>query len=41
MTLNYINTITANLTYVSFFDGKPLNAGVDRDFLSFNIRYYY
>ena len=41
MDLNYTNTITANLTYVSFFDGKPLNANVDRDFLSFNIRYYY
>jgi hypothetical protein len=38
---NYTNTITARLTYVNFFDGKPLNAGVDRDFLSFNIRYYY
>jgi hypothetical protein len=41
VTLNYTNTITANLTYVSFFGGKPLNANVDRDFLSFNIRYYY
>jgi hypothetical protein len=41
VTLNYINTITANLSYVSFFDGKPLNANVDRDFLSFDIRYYY
>jgi hypothetical protein len=41
VTLNYINTITADLSYVSFFGGEPLNAGVDRDFLSFNIRYYY
>jgi hypothetical protein len=38
---NYINTITVDLTYVSFFDGKPLNAGVDRDFISFNIRYHF
>jgi hypothetical protein len=38
---NYINTVTANLQYVSFFDGKPLNAGVDRDFISFSIRYHY
>jgi hypothetical protein len=41
VTLNYTNTITANLSYVSFFDGKPLNANVDRDFISFNIRYHY
>jgi hypothetical protein len=41
VSLNWTNTITANLTYVSFFDGKPLNAGIDRDFLTFNIRYYY
>jgi hypothetical protein len=40
-THNYTNTITATLSYVSFLGGKPLNAGVDRDFLSFNIRYYY
>jgi len=39
--LNYTNTVTAGLSYVSFFGGKPLNASVDRDFLSFNIRYYY
>jgi hypothetical protein len=38
---NWINTVTGSLTYVSFLDGKPLNAGVDRDFLSFSIRYYY
>jgi hypothetical protein len=38
---NFTNTITANLSYVSFFGGKPLNASVDRDFLSFNIRYHY
>jgi hypothetical protein len=41
MGLNYTNTVTLNLTYVSFFDGKPLNAGVDRDFFSFSIRYHY
>ena len=41
LSVNYTNTITANFTYVSFFDGKPLNANVDRDFFSFNIRYYY
>ncbi len=41
VTLNYTNHVTANLSYVSFFGGKPLNSGVDRDFLSFNIRYYY
>ena len=41
LTLNYTNRITANLSYVSFFGGKPLNAESDRDFLSFNIRYYY
>ena len=39
--LNYTNSITANLTYVNFFDGKPLDSSVDRDFLSFNIRYHY
>ena len=38
---NYINKVTANLSYVSFFGGKPVNAGVDRDFISFNIRYHY
>jgi hypothetical protein len=41
VSLNYTNTITANITYVSFFGGKPLNAGVDRDFVSFNVRYHY
>jgi hypothetical protein len=39
--VNYTNTVTLNLTYVNFFDGKPLNAGVDRDFFSLSIRYHY
>jgi hypothetical protein len=41
LSFNYTNRITANLSYANFFGGKPLNAGVDRDFLSFNIRYFY
>jgi hypothetical protein len=41
VTFNYLNRITASLSYVSFFDGKPLNGSVDRDFVTFNIRYYY
>jgi hypothetical protein len=38
---DYINRITANVTYFNSFDGEPLNAGADRDFVSFNIRYFY
>ncbi|MBW2399098.1 MAG: DUF1302 family protein [Deltaproteobacteria bacterium] len=41
LTVNYTNSITADFIYVNFFDGKPLNAGVDRDFFSFSLRYYY
>ncbi len=41
VTFNYTNRITSTLSYLNFFDGDPLNAAVDRDFLSFNIRYFY
>ena len=41
MTFNYTNRITSSLSYLNFFDGDPLNASVDRDFLSFSIRYFY
>jgi hypothetical protein len=41
LTVNWTNRITADFSYVNFFDGKPLNAGVDRDFISFAVRYFY
>ncbi len=41
LNVDWTNRITANLTYVNFFSGKPLNAGVDRDFITFNVRFYY
>jgi hypothetical protein len=41
LNLNYNNRWTAGLSYTSFFDGKPLNLLADRDFLSFNLTYYY
>jgi hypothetical protein len=41
LTVNWTNRITADFSYVNFFDGKPLNAGVDRDFMTFAVRYFY
>jgi hypothetical protein len=41
LALNYNNRWTANLSYTSFFDGKPLNLLADRDFMSFNLIFYY
>jgi len=41
LALNYNNRWTARLSYTSFFDGKPLNLLADRDFLSFNLTFYY
>jgi hypothetical protein len=41
LTANWTNRITADVVYVNFFDGKPLNAGVDRDFVNFSVRYFY
>jgi hypothetical protein len=41
LALNYNNRWTARLSYTSFFDGKPLNLFADRDFMSFNLTFYY
>jgi hypothetical protein len=41
LNLNYNNRWTVGLSYTSFFDGKPLNLLADRDFLSFNLTFYY
>jgi hypothetical protein len=41
LNLNYNNRWTAGLSYTSFFDGKPLNLLVDRDFMRFNLTFYY
>jgi hypothetical protein len=38
---NYTNRVTADLRYVNFFDGRPLNAQLDRDFFSFSLRFHY
>ncbi len=41
LNLNYNNRWTAQLSYTSFFDGTPTNLLADRDFLSFNLTFYY
>jgi hypothetical protein len=41
LALNYNNRWTALLSYTSFFDGEPLNLLADRDFMSFNLTFYY
>jgi hypothetical protein len=39
--LNYNNRWTASLSYTSFFDGTPINLLADRDFMRFNLIFYY
>jgi hypothetical protein len=36
---NYLNTITADLSYTSFWGVKQFNTINDRDFINFNVRY--
>jgi len=41
MTVEYNNRWVASLFYTSFFDGTPTNLLADRDFLRFNLTFYY
>ncbi len=40
VSLNYINRITSQLQYTSFFDGGPANRLRDRDYIRFQVSYY-
>jgi hypothetical protein len=39
--LEYASTVTADVGYTTFFDGKPLNILNDRDFVRFNLVLHY
>ena len=41
LALNYNNHWTAGLSYTAFFDGTPTNLLADRDFMRFNLTFYY
>jgi hypothetical protein len=41
VSLEYNNRWTARLSYTSFFDGTPINLLADRDFMNFNVIFYY
>lgn len=39
MEANYLNKLVFDLSYTSFFGGKPFNQIADRDFASFSVKY--
>jgi hypothetical protein len=41
LALRYTQTVTASVSYTNFFGRPRLNAGIDRDFASFNVIYHY
>jgi len=41
LALEYNNRVTATISYTSFFDGTPINLFADRDFMRFNLTFYY
>lgn len=41
LAVQYTNTITADLSYANFFGAGRYNPTIDRDFVRFNLSYYY
>jgi hypothetical protein len=41
VSMEYNHRWTASLSYTSFFDGTPTNLLADRDFMRFNLSFYY
>jgi hypothetical protein len=41
LAVNYTNRWTADLAYAAFLGDNPLDLTADRDFVRFNVRYYY
>lgn len=39
--VNWTNTVTTELSWTSFFGAGPYNLLADRDFIRFNVKYYY